>query len=196
MPEWIMYVLPPVIGAVIGAVTNDVAIRMLFRPREQWRLGTISLPLTPGLIPKQRYEISQSIAETFVENVFDGDDVLDLILNAENRPLLENKVSGVIDKLGGMLKINRLMLSMVKEFAGNYILKEITEFVEESGLDTEKIKQMIQQKIDDMDLATLEELVLGFSKEQFRYITVFGAFLGFLIGCIQVLLFVIPPMSG
>lgn len=196
MSDWMMYVLPPIIGAVIGAITNDVAIRMLFRPRQPWYIGPIPVPMTPGLIPKQRDQIAESIAETFVSNVFDGDDVLDLILNDENKPLLEAKVAGVIDQLGGMLKINKLMLVMAKEFAGSYILKEITEFVEESGMDTETIKGMIKQKIDEMDLATLEELVLGFSREQFRYITYFGAFLGFIIGCVQVLLFLVMPIAA
>jgi uncharacterized membrane protein YheB (UPF0754 family) len=52
---------PPVIGAVIGYVTNDIAIRMLFRPLKEWRVFGLRMPFTPGIIPKQRYQLADSI---------------------------------------------------------------------------------------------------------------------------------------
>ena len=36
-----------------------------------------------------------------------------------------------------------------------------------------------------MDIAHLEELILGFSRRQFRHITFFGGVLGALIGLVQ-----------
>ena len=54
MSSWANWVLPPLIGAVIGGVTNDIAIRMLFRPYAPWRVLGWRLPLTPGLIPRER----------------------------------------------------------------------------------------------------------------------------------------------
>jgi uncharacterized membrane protein YheB (UPF0754 family) len=56
------YVLPPVLGAIIGYVTNYVAIRMLFRPLMEKRVFGVRIPFTPGIIPRQRYQLSQSIA--------------------------------------------------------------------------------------------------------------------------------------
>ncbi len=53
--------LPPIIGAAIGYITNAIAITMLFRPHEEKRFLSIRLPMTPGIIPKQRLELSESV---------------------------------------------------------------------------------------------------------------------------------------
>ena len=50
------------------------------------------------------------------------------------------------------------------------------------------IRQRIEDRINGMEIARLEELILGFSRKQFQHITFFGGVLGFLIGCCQALL--------
>ena len=49
-----------VIGAVIGAATNHLAIKMLFRPYKPYYLFGKQLPFTPGLIPKKKRRSSQA----------------------------------------------------------------------------------------------------------------------------------------
>ncbi len=188
MTAWLPYVLPPLIGAVIGGVTNDVAIRMLFRPYQPLYLGKWRMPLTPGLIPREREHIAEAIAETFVAHVFGNDDVAELFLTDKVKEDLKARVDELIGKLGGMLDINETMLGMARTMAGGYLIAEIGKVAERAGDDSEAIKLRIQQKIDDLDVATLEELVLGFSRKQFRHITWFGVLLGFMIGVVQVLL--------
>jgi len=56
-----LYAIPPLLGAVIGYVTNAIAIRMLFRPLTEKRILGIRVPLTPGIIPKQREQLAHSI---------------------------------------------------------------------------------------------------------------------------------------
>ena len=46
------YILPPLIGAVIGYFTNMIAVKMLFYPRKPIYVFGHQLPLTPGAIPK------------------------------------------------------------------------------------------------------------------------------------------------
>ena len=52
------------IGALIGAVTNHLAIKMLFRPHEAKYIGSWRLPFTPGLIPKRRDELAVQLGRT------------------------------------------------------------------------------------------------------------------------------------
>ena len=59
--EILSWVVPPVTGAVIGWVTNDIAIRMLFRPLREVRLLGVRLPFTPGIFPKERHTLARSI---------------------------------------------------------------------------------------------------------------------------------------
>ncbi|MFW5685956.1 MAG: DUF445 domain-containing protein, partial [Spirochaetota bacterium] len=60
--DLVPYVVPPLVGAVIGYVTNALAIRMLFRPLTEKRVFGIRIPLTPGIIPRQRSQLAHSIA--------------------------------------------------------------------------------------------------------------------------------------
>jgi uncharacterized membrane protein YheB (UPF0754 family) len=63
LTEYLPWILPPLIGAVIGYVTNAIAIRMLFRPLTEIRVLGVRLPLTPGIIPKQRAQLAESIGQ-------------------------------------------------------------------------------------------------------------------------------------
>ena len=56
-----LFVIPPFAGAFIGYVTNVIAIRMLFRPLREIRVFGIRLPFTPGILPRQRGKLAQSI---------------------------------------------------------------------------------------------------------------------------------------
>ena len=47
-------IMAPLVGGVIGYITNNLAIKMLFRPRKAIYIGKWHIPFTPGLIPKQK----------------------------------------------------------------------------------------------------------------------------------------------
>lgn len=57
----LLFVIPPIAGAIIGFVTNVIAIRMLFRPLKEVRILGIRLPFTPGILPRQRKTLALSI---------------------------------------------------------------------------------------------------------------------------------------
>jgi len=57
----LIFLIPPAVGAVIGFITNVIAIRMLFRPLREIRVLGIRVPFTPGILPKQRSRLAQSI---------------------------------------------------------------------------------------------------------------------------------------
>ncbi len=195
MSVWAGWVLPPLVGAVIGGVTNDVAIRMLFRPYAAWRVGGLRVPLTPGLIPRERAQIAYAIAQTFTEHVLDSDQVADLLLTDRVRATLKDKVAGMVDQLGGLLGANPAMLAMAKGMAGDVLLREIDALARGDGPSGDHIRERIRERIDALDVAKLEALVLGFSRKQFRAITWFGVLLGGLIGVVQVLLMHFLPAA-
>lgn len=57
MNNWLILVNIAV-GSAIGGVTNELAIRMLFRPLRPWYIGRWRIPFTPGLIPSRRDDIA------------------------------------------------------------------------------------------------------------------------------------------
>lgn len=58
--------MPPVAGTIVGYFTNDIAIRMLFRPYRPVFVGKYQLPFTPGLIPRNQSKLAKRIADAIV----------------------------------------------------------------------------------------------------------------------------------
>lgn len=61
-----LYATPPVVGAVIGYFTNDLAIKMLFRPYRAYYFGGRQLPFTPGVIPRNQERLAKRVADTIM----------------------------------------------------------------------------------------------------------------------------------
>jgi uncharacterized membrane protein YheB (UPF0754 family) len=61
-----LYLTPPLAGAVVGYFTNDVAIKMLFRPYTAKYIGKYQLPFTPGLIPSNQERLATRISDTIM----------------------------------------------------------------------------------------------------------------------------------
>ena len=61
-----LYLAPPVAGAVVGYFTNDVAIKMLFRPYTAKYVGKYQVPFTPGLIPSNQGRLATRISDTIM----------------------------------------------------------------------------------------------------------------------------------
>jgi uncharacterized membrane protein YheB (UPF0754 family) len=67
--------------------------------------------------------------------------------------------------------------------ANRMLLKEVPGLV-----DSLNIRRIVTEKVDSLDLLQVEELLLSIMKEQFKYINLFGALLGFIIGLVNLLL--------
>lgn len=72
-----------IIGALIGGVTNFIAIKMLFRPYKAIYIGSWRVPLTPGLIPKRRDELSTQLGRTIVDHLLTPETFKKRFLNEE-----------------------------------------------------------------------------------------------------------------
>ena len=55
------YIVTPIIGAIIGYVTNWIAVKMLFRPRKEVRVFGKRLPFTPGVIPRGQARLAKAV---------------------------------------------------------------------------------------------------------------------------------------
>lgn len=57
------------IGALIGGVTNMIAIKMLFHPFKAYYIFGKRIPFTPGLVPKRREEIASKIGQVVEDHL-------------------------------------------------------------------------------------------------------------------------------
>ena len=70
------WLAPPILGAVIGYVTNRIAIRMLFRPRTAKHILGVRIPFTPGIIPKSRDELARNVGKAVARELLSADAIL------------------------------------------------------------------------------------------------------------------------
>ena len=61
-----LFLVPPLAGGVIGYFTNDLAIKMLFRPYKAVYIWGKQLPFTPGLIPTNQERLAKKVSDTIM----------------------------------------------------------------------------------------------------------------------------------
>ena len=73
------------VGAIVGAATNYMAIKMLFRPYKPIYFMRWRLPLTPGLIPKRRDVLAVQLGKTVSDYLLTPDTIKKKFLSEEVR---------------------------------------------------------------------------------------------------------------
>ena len=86
------YIAGPVIGALIGAFTNFIAIKMLFRPLKEKRIGRFKIPFTPGVVPKHQEELAEALSKTVYQNFFTNDDIEGIFMSEEMENTFVDKI--------------------------------------------------------------------------------------------------------
>ena len=71
----LQYAAPPTVGAFIGYLTNKIAIKMLFRPLNPWRIFGVRVPMTPGVIPSKRHELAENMGHMVAEYLLTSEEV-------------------------------------------------------------------------------------------------------------------------
>lgn len=89
------WLVPPLVGCIIGYITNAIAIKMLFRPHEEIWIRGFKVPFTPGLIPKNKDRLAAAIGDVISRDLLNSE-VIEQALTSEE--MLE-KVSGAVDQL-------------------------------------------------------------------------------------------------
>ncbi|WP_293444564.1 DUF445 family protein [Persephonella sp.] len=221
MENFIQYLIPPLIGAFIGYITNYLAVKMLFRPFEEKRVLGFKLPFTPGLIPKRREEIAVAIANTIEKHLLTKEKLHRLFEESSYKERLKSRIEIILDQMVdqvftdiqealkegvslGKINIKTAVIAVAfekfVEKAGEKIKDKLKkQMLEKASDNIEKnieeelpqilsqlnIKKLVVDTFMEMDIKTLEKIVIGFSEKQLKHITYTGAVLGFFIGLLQ-----------
>ena len=113
----VSYILAPALGGIIGYITNDIAIRMLFRPHKAKYIMGVHIPFTPGIIPKEKGRIADAIGGVIIENILNKD-VLERYL------LSDDMVSKVRNAVEDFLDTQKHNGETVRQFLGHYLSDE------------------------------------------------------------------------
>ena len=116
------YIIAPLIGGVIGYITNDIAIRMLFRPHKAKYLFGIHIPFTPGIIPKEKGRIAEAIGGVISENLMNKEVFEKYLLSEE----MVGKVRTAVEEIIALQQKNT---ETVSQLLGHYLSKAEIESI-------------------------------------------------------------------
>lgn len=108
------YISGPAVGAIIGLVTNYLAVKMLFRPYFPKYIGRIRIPFTPGIIPKRKEALAKGIGAAVGEELFTGEDIKALLCSEKIESRL---ISSVTESLSAhsALSTNELAVKVISD---------------------------------------------------------------------------------
>lgn len=137
------YLIGPVVGAAIGYITNDIAIRMLFRPHQAKYILGVRIPFTPGIIPKEKARIAGAIGKAVSENLMNREVLEKSLLSDE----MLSKIGNAIDEFVTTQSSND---ETIEQFAGHYLTDDDITAMRENV--TTGIVKMLSGKLQDSHL--------------------------------------------
>ncbi len=108
-----IWIVPPLVGAVIGYFTNWLAIKMLFRPLKPVYIGKFKLPFTPGILPSERRRLTDSVGETVSRELLTTEVFKSRLEEPSLRAKIEESIYIVIDTM-----LSSQASVLVKSFSG------------------------------------------------------------------------------
>ena len=182
-----------VIGGLIGYITNVIAIKLIFRPINPIKIPILIIEII-GMIPKRKTEIATNIAKVVEEQFISVDEITDNIITEQDKQhiidYIKVRVKLILSEKMTLIPstIRNLVQNYVSEIIEDEIREGIDELSEEMIIKTKNrinIKEIIENKINELDLYELETIILQIVKNELRHIEVLGLILGFFIGIVQ-----------
>lgn len=180
----------PVIGAIIGLVTNYLAVKMLFRPYFPKKIGKIRVPFTPGIIPKRKGALARAIGHAVGNELFTSEDIKSLLcsegvenrlvdyvksslsehachsFNEISRPFLADEASeGFKDSLSSFLS-DKILSAVSKIDVGELVVSKGKEAIMEKKASLGMLGMFLTDSIIDPILDGVKDKVEGFVQDE------------------------------
>jgi uncharacterized membrane protein YheB (UPF0754 family) len=185
----------PVVGAVLGWLTNWVAIRMLFRPKLPFGLWKFKIQ---GLIPSRKKELATSVAATIDTKLVEAEDLEQVLTDARTTAAVQKAVdeymTDVVRKNLGTLYAaasalgREKYLTVIPGLISEQLIRRMPQIagrLAENLKASLDLKALIAKKINKFSDDELEETVLGIANTQLRAIEYWGLLIGGTIGGLQ-----------
>src|SRR3954447_341433 len=195
-PHW--WVLP-IGGVIIGYVTNWVALWMIFEPVEPHRIGPLKVH---GLFIRRQSEVSEVYGEIIAEDIVTlrniGDELLHGPRADRTRQMIEDSMRPAVDRAVGPARL------AVKVALGSGEYDTIRESVATDAVDytmtpltdpefnrrqSAALRDLITDRMRELPHEDFSELLRSAMREDEWLLLLHGAVLGFVAGCIHLLIF-------
>ena len=195
--HWLLFLLP-LIAALIGWMTNYIAVKMLFHPKEPKKIVGITFH---GVFPKRQNVLAKKLGQLVADELFSVSDVSakikefaisDEAMNEVGKRIemtIRNKLVQAFPMLAMFLtdemveKVTGLFKNELKDF-----LSATSQGMGEKLEENLNVEAMVKERVNAFSSEKLEKLLNQLMKKEFKFIELVGAILGFLIGCLQLVI--------
>lgn len=139
----LQFFIGPIVGGLIGYITNGIAIKMLFRPLNPVYIFGKKVPFTPGIIPKERDRIAHSIGQVVGKELINQETLRENLLSQEMYVKIERSINEwFIAKQHSKETVREVLYGLANEKT----VDTLTETIKE------KVSGVAYQKIVDLEL--------------------------------------------
>lgn len=183
----------PVLGAVIGWLSNYLTLKMLFHPAVPIHIPLINLTLW-GELPRRQQELAEYIAERVERELLSSDQI---IKEMKTRGIITNLTDSIttVVKNRVQMKIPAIVPNSLRGIIGNIVgeilKKEVPHFIEESAgklvitlKEEMHVQNVIVDKVNSLNTRDMEKI----ATKELRLARMIGAIAGFLLGLLVLLI--------
>jgi len=187
----------PFISALIGWLTNWLAIKMLFRPQHPKKILFMTIQ---GIFPKNQKFVAEKLGHLIATELFSSSDIRYRMTHNTDvvKKVIEDKIDYYLENTFAQnypivsvffsskrkAKIKVDLVAEVEKAAPDVIDQYLASIEEEIN-----VAEIVKEKIELLPAPRLEELIMGVLGKEFRFIEGIGAVIGFVIGMLQVGIF-------
>jgi len=190
-------ILIPVISSLIGWLTNYVAVKMLFHPRNEIKFLFIRFH---GVFPRRQQALAKKLGVLVATELFSSEDMKEKLKEGIRTPrmqeILKKEILGFItETLPAKVPLFAMLIKpeFVESIQGvifDSISPSIEKIIDSTGgelMGSMDIEASVEEKVANFSSEKLEHMLFAIMKKEFRFIEILGGVLGFFIGCAQLL---------
>ncbi|MEL6164560.1 MAG: DUF445 family protein [Cyanobacteria bacterium J06628_3] len=160
--SWLFYITSPVLGGIIGYFTNDLAIKMLFRPYKAWYIGGKQLPFTPGLIPRNQERLARNVSKTIMQSLLTPEELQKLARRLLERERVEAGILWLLQMAIDQVKddkdqkTTRILAGILKDLLGESLPRLLKVLARKEDFLEAQIDQIFDQILLDFQLTDIQ----------------------------------------
>lgn len=153
-------IIRPLIGAGIGYVTNWIAVKMMFRPLNTWHIGKLKIPFTPGIIPKNKERIAESIGNTISKSLLTEETLRLSLLSDDVKLKIKNNLITFFNNSSAETSttIRDLICSYIDNNTYETSIINITNYVSNSIYETVKKSNIGDIVAEQIEISAKEKI--------------------------------------
>ncbi|NJR39573.1 MAG: DUF445 domain-containing protein [Leptolyngbyaceae cyanobacterium CSU_1_4] len=153
---------PPIVGGIIGYFTNDIAIKMLFRPYKPLYVGGRKLPFTPGLIPSNQEKLAKRISDTIMGSLLTPEELQNLARKLLQTERLEMAIAWLLklalEQVQGLnqQKTAQIVANILRDLLGQSLPRMLKVLARREDFLEPQLNQLFDQVLLELQLTEVQ----------------------------------------